>query len=196
MTAIIILAAGASKRLGQPKQTLEYNTKSLLKRSIEAAVGFRAGPVIVVIGANEQAIQAHVQNEGVTIVINKDWEEGIASSIRAGVKSLNQNPEVENVILMVCDQPFVDTSILNQLLNAKKSTGKPIVACAYKQTVGVPALFDKLLFPELMKLEGEHGGKKVILEHQDLMAPIPFEKGEIDIDAAEDVEALTGLGNS
>ncbi|MGI8636549.1 MAG: nucleotidyltransferase family protein, partial [Segetibacter sp.] len=85
MTAIIILAAGQSTRLGRPKQTLRYRDESLLKHSIKAAVDSNIGPVIVVVGSNEKEIHSHIENEPVSIVLNNDFQEGIASSIRAGI---------------------------------------------------------------------------------------------------------------
>lgn len=191
MTGIIILAAGTSSRLGKPKQTLHYKDQSLLKHTIKAAVDSTVGPVIVVIGANEKEISEHLENEPITVVSNKSFEEGIASSIRAGLTHLlDSNKDCEAAVLMVCDQPYVDGSLLNNLAEAKQRTNKPIVASAYKDTLGVPALFDKSLFPELLSLDGEEGGKKVILKHLNQVASIPFPAGDIDIDTAADYDAL------
>ena len=191
MTAIIILAAGTSSRLGEPKQTLRYRDESLLKHSIKAAKDSDIGPVVVVIGANEKEISAHIENEAITVVYNEDFKEGLASSIKAGLTNLldaDHGPDA--VILMVCDQPYVDGNLLQTLVRAKVATGKPIVACAYKDTIGVPALFDKSLFSELLSLEGEEGGKKILYKHKESVATIPFPAGDIDIDTASDYQAL------
>ncbi|MCW3107898.1 MAG: nucleotidyltransferase family protein, partial [Segetibacter sp.] len=127
----------------------------------------------------------------IIIVGNKGFKDGIASSIKAGLTCiLDANNDCEDVILMVCDQPYVDGSLLKKLLETKHTTNKPMVACAYKNTVGVPALFDKRFFPELLSLQAEEGGKKVLLKHLDLVASIPFPVGDIDIDTAADYEAL------
>lgn len=192
MTAIIILAAGESTRLGRPKQTLQYKDQSLLKHTIKAAVDSAIGPVIVVLGSDEKKIYAHIENEPVSIVLNNDFHEGIASSIKAGISHLLEvHKDFDSAILMVCDQPFVDAALLKDLVEAKKITKKPIIACSYKNTVGVPSLFDKRFFPDLLSLTGEEGGKKVLLQHEDEVATVPFPAGEIDIDTSADYEALS-----
>jgi molybdenum cofactor cytidylyltransferase len=191
MTSIIILAAGASTRLGRSKQTLQYKGHSLLNHTIKAAVDSGIGSVVVVIGANEQEVCTNIENEPVVVVFNKNFNEGIASSIRTGLSYVIElDQSCENVILMVCDQPHVDGSVLRRLVDTKFSTNKRIVACSYSDTIGVPALFDKELFPELLSLEGEEGGKKVLLKYRDSVATIPFPSGEIDIDTAADYDAL------
>lgn len=191
MTAIIILAAGTSSRLGRPKQTLQYKEGSLLRHAIKAAVDSAIGPVYVVTGANEEEICANIENEAVTIVANKDYNEGVASSIRAGVAYASHgSPDLEAVILTVCDQPYVDENVLKNLFKKKTVSGKPIVACSYDETIGVPALFDRSLFSELLQLKNEEGGKKVLFKHPDLVAVIPFPDGNIDIDTRADYDAL------
>ncbi len=191
MNVIIILAAGASTRLGRAKQTLPYQGSSLLKHTIKVALDSNIGPVLVVLGANEKEISAHIETEAVTVLLNKDYHEGISSSIKTGLNyMLEYYKDGENIILMVCDQPYVDDNILESLVEEKLSTSKPLVACTYKDTIGVPALFDKRFFPELLSLQGEEGGKKVLLNHQDLVATVPFPLGEIDIDTASDFDAL------
>jgi molybdenum cofactor cytidylyltransferase len=191
MTAIIILAAGASTRLGRSKQTVPYKGSSLLKHTIKVAVDTDLGPVIVVIGANEKEISAHIEQEAVTIVLNKDYQEGIASSIRTGLNEVQEHhKDCENIILMVCDQPHVNKELLTSLLDTKNSTNKPIAASAYKDTIGVPALFDKHFIPELLSLQGEEGGKKILLKHHESVAVVPFPSGEIDIDTPADLDSL------
>lgn len=191
MTATIILAAGASRRLGRAKQTLTYKDKPLLQHAITAALEADIGPVIVVTGANRIDIERQIENEPVTILHNNDYDQGIASSITRGVTHVQAVFEqCKNIILMVCDQPFVKKEILIVLVNTKASSGKPIVACAYNDTIGVPALFDQQFFSLLLELKGEEGGKKVILEHTTSVATIPFPAGSIDIDTAADYDAL------
>ena len=191
MTGVIILAAGASTRLGKAKQTLKYKNKSLLKNAIDAANGAGLYPVIVVIGANETEMRNHLEKEIVNVVCNENWKDGIASSIHSGLNYLEKYMKpLENIVLMVCDQPFVDEKLLRSLLETKQSSNKTIVACSYKDTVGVPALFDNIHFPELLALIGNEGAKKVLLKHPDSLAVIPFPAGAIDIDTVADYEAL------
>ncbi len=191
MTSILILAAGQSIRLGRPKQILPYIDGSLLKHSIKVAVDSNIGPVIVVIGSNEKEIHAHIEREAVSVVLNNAFNEGIASSIRAGISYiLEVHKDCDSVILMVCDQPHVNATLLKNLVETRQKTNKLIIACSYKNTIGVPSLFDKFFFPELLSLTGEEGGKKVLLQHKADVATVPFPEGEIDIDTPGDYEAL------
>jgi molybdenum cofactor cytidylyltransferase len=187
MTGIIILAAGASARLGEPKQQLLYKGKTLLQHAVDAAVESMAQLVIVVLGANAEVIKNDITKHGVTVIHNKDWEEGMASSIRAGIKELQKSsPDIDDAILMLCDQPFVDAALLNSLMLNKHPTSKPIIACAYNNTVGPPALFDKTYFNALLSLNGQEGAKKLLMKYRDKVFTIRFDKGAIDIDTVED----------
>ena len=191
MTGIIILAAGASTRLGRSKQTVPYKDSTLLKHTIKAALDAVLGPVIVVTGANEEEFTADIEQEPVTIVFNEDHQEGIASSIKAGIEVIQQqHADCENIILMVCDQPHVNKEILQSLVEISHSNNKPIAASAYKDTVGVPALFHKSFFPDLLSLEGDEGGKKILLKYRSSVATVAFPSGEIDIDTPGDLDAL------
>lgn len=191
MTPIIILAAGASTRLGRSKQTVSFHGSTLLRHTIRVALDAALGPVIVVTGANEEEVVADIREEPVTIVHNKDHHEGIASSIKTGIHEVQQHhSDCENIILMVCDQPHVNKNILQSLVETARATNKPITACAYTDTIGVPALFDKAFFPDLLSLQGEEGGKKVLLSHRSSVAVVPFPSGEIDIDTPGDLDAL------
>jgi molybdenum cofactor cytidylyltransferase len=188
---IIILAAGSSSRLGEPKQLLNYNGENLLCHAIKVAVETNAGVIVVVLGANADAIQKKVQLAPAHVVINSNYEQGMSSSIRCGINSLlSKAPEISSVLIMLCDQPYVTTLLLNDLIKAYFETAKPIVACAYANTFGPPALFYKDLFPELLQLEGDTGARKVILNYANDVATIPFEAGEIDIDTQTDYKKL------
>jgi molybdenum cofactor cytidylyltransferase len=187
MTGIIILAAGASTRLGEPKQQLLYKGKTLLQHAVDAAVESMAEVVIVVLGANAEVIKKDITNQGVAIVHNKDWEDGMASSIRKGITALQKlSPDIDDAILMLCDQPFVDVALLNNLMLNKHQTSKPIIACAYDNTVGPPALFNKTYFNALLSLKGQEGAKKLLMKYSNEVFTIPFDKGAIDIDTVED----------
>jgi len=195
MTGLIILAAGCSSRLGEPKQNLVYEDKTLLQRAIDAANGSGCDPIIVVLGANADAIVPVISGQDdILIVINPEWEEGIASSIRTGLAEIEKDDRVSNVIIMLCDQPFVDAALLQKLIRAKQSD-KNIVACSYAGTIGVPALFDRILFVKLLKLQGQDGAKKILKDHPDDMATIEFDKGNIDIDTKDDYDQLLSHGN-
>lgn len=188
---IIVLAAGSSGRLGKPKQLLDYKGKNLLQYLIDEATESSANYTVVVLGSEVGLIQAKLETGNIHMVINDDWEEGMASSIRCGINELQKiNPSVEAAILMVCDQPFVTTSLLNDLITTHRETGKSIVTSNYDNTAGPPALFHKSIFPELLQLTGDKGAKQVVEAHPKELATVSFPKGSIDIDTAADYDSL------
>lgn len=191
MTGLVILAAGESRRLGEPKQNVLHNGESLLQHAVKTAVYSACRPVIIILGAYAEEIQLQIKEQTVVIYHNPQWQEGMASSIRLGIKMLQQTEAgVSAVIFMVCDQPHVNTELLDDLINTKAATGKDIVASSYNNTLGVPVLFDKKFFPELLLLKGGEGAKKLLLKHKNSLVSVPFPLGSIDIDTAKDYEAL------
>jgi len=191
MAAIIILAAGASSRMGSPKQLLAYGGNNLLQHAIHEALGTGFSPVMVVLGAKENEIVPVIKNDDILIVENAEWEEGLGSSVRAGISTLiKQTPEPDSVILMLCDQPFVTSTLLKQLVEIKAATNKNIVASMYRDTAGVPVLFDHSFFPELLLLRGQDGAKKLLLQYAEEVATILFPEGAVDIDTPEDYHTL------
>lgn len=190
MTGVIILAAGSSSRLGTAKQSLNYQGQTLLQRAIQAALESDCKIVAVVLGANAKAIQATITTQPVHVFFNADWEQGMASSIQCGLTGLQASvTQLSAVVLMLCDQPYVSASIINQLL--QKASANKIVASAYNGTVGPPALFDRSFFPELLKLTGHDGAKKLLIKHADAIISVPFPLGAIDIDTIADYEQLS-----
>jgi molybdenum cofactor cytidylyltransferase len=188
--AAIILAAGPSSRLGRPKQLVEVEGKSLIERALDAANGAGCEPVLVVTGAIHRQIVARIQRSGAGIVRNVDWKQGLGSSIRAGIERLlKRDPEASAVLLTVCDQPLLRAGHLRRLINLRSETGRPIVCSRYAETVGVPAIFGREFFGELMQL-GEHGAKQLLLSHPDQSAQISLPEAELDIDEEADIERL------
>ncbi len=191
MTGIIILAAGSSSRLGTPKQNLVFQGQTLLKRAIQNALNSACESVIVVLGANAEAVQTTLADQPVPVIYNPDWQEGMASSIRIGITELKKMaPNTTSAILMLCDQPFADAAIINQLIQKKSSNPKGIIASAYDGTIGSPALFHQSFFHELLQLTGNEGAKKLLLKYADDVITVPFLLGAIDIDTVGDYERL------
>ena len=191
MTGIIILAAGNSSRLGQPKQLLRYKDTTFLEYIIGEASVIKEAAVIVVTGANHELIEKEIDASKIKIAFNPDWESGMSSSINTGLnKALQLFPEIEKCILAVCDQPFVSHSIFENLIAEYHKTKKGIVASSYAETVGTPVLFAKEYFNELLRLKGQEGAKKIINGFLEDTASTPFEKGNIDIDTEEDYNKL------
>ena len=187
---IIVLAAGASTRMQQPKQLLTYDDQSLLVHTIEEAQKSLM-PVVVVLGAHSQEIMSDINDLEIDVEVNKNWESGMASSIKAGLeKAMEIYEEMENCILAVCDQPYISSVLFQELLDQKKTSGKKIVASSYAGTLGTPALFDKKYFEDLLNMQGDHGAKNLLQKYNEDVASVHFKKGEIDIDTKSDYEQL------
>lgn len=190
-TGLILLAAGNSSRLGRPKQLLTYQGESLLQRAFKAALASSCGPVVLVLGSNSDQILKELSVETIHPVINDNWEEGLAASIRSGLNELLViEPKVTSAILMLCDQPFTNAKILNTLLETQKQSGKGIIACAYQDTWGTPALFSKTYFKELQNLLGKEGAKHLLYKYPHDLVTVPFPLGAVDIDTAADYQLL------
>lgn len=188
---IVILAAGKSSRLGSPKQLLHYQGKSLISHTVDVALSTGLHPVIVVLGANSAAIKDELAAKEVMTVENAGWEEGMASSLRVGLQTMQQvAPSVDGIIFLVCDQPFVTKSLLVCLRNEQAETGKPATASSYGGKLGTPALFHRVLWPDLLQLTGDTGARKLLASLADGVAAVPFEEGLADIDTKEDYERL------
>ena len=187
---IVVLAAGESSRMGRPKQLLPHGDLTLLQHSIQVAHGTDVKTIVVVLGAHADSMTNDFDSKSV-FVTNSNWKEGMASSIQLGIKSLlNKNPGVEGAILMVCDQPYVNSLLLNTLIETYESTGKQIVASGYDNTFGPPVFFHKLFFPELLQLKGDVGAKSVIKKHERQAEIVLFPEGSIDIDTDADYQKL------
>ena len=190
-TGLILLAAGASVRLGHPKQLLMYNGQTLLQNSLQSALASGAQPLIVVLGANADTIKNEIKNDRLHVVINAQWEKGMASSIQSGVKAIvEMTPDAEGIIVMVCDQPYVTSSLLNELITTHEKTGKQIVACSYENSFGPPVFFHRSFFDKLLQLEGDTGARSIVSQHIDLVELIPFPEGTFDIDTEADFERI------
>ena len=186
-TGIILLAAGSSSRLGRAKQLIEFQGKTLIQKAIDEANKSQADCLVVVLGSNTELIQTGFESSSAPLIINSDWQQGMSSSMQAGLRFLMENEVIEQVVLMLCDQPFVDASLLDELITAKETSGKGIVAAAYSNTLGVPALFDRRYFEELVQLTGSEGAKKVIFNHQAEVHALDFPLGAVDLDTEEDI---------
>ena len=185
----VILAAGESSRLGQPKQLVQFRGKSLVRRIVDAATEAGFSPITIVLGSDSKKIEDELAGTGVAIVKNENWRAGIGTSIRAGVQNLlSQAPNLEAIVLLVCDQPFVDARVIKGLIELRQKTNKSIVASAYSGTLGVPALFDRSCFQELLALGDDTGAKSIIMRNRERVAEFPFPQGEIDIDTVADYE--------
>ncbi len=189
--AVIILAAGGSRRLGQPKQLLHLSGQSLLRRAAQAAIDSHADHCVVVLGNEAERCGREVSNLPVSLEFNPAWEEGMGSSIRAGVLAARRHyPMLDAVILAPCDQPFLNASLLDELIDLHLGTACGIVASCYDDTPGIPVLFCAAYFDRLASLEGDRGARILFDPGGKDVAHVRFDDGRIDIDTPEDVAAF------
>jgi CTP:molybdopterin cytidylyltransferase MocA len=187
-TGIVILAAGQSKRLGEPKQLLSLDGRTLLRRTVDAALGSRCRQIAVVIGVVAERMEDELAGSPVRIVMNDQWSAGLSTSVRAGLESLEE--EVDSVIFVPCDQPALDAAILDSLVAAHEKSAKPIVVSAYGGAWGAPMLVARRFWSELKALKGDRGAQPIAYAHPDEVEAVPFPEGACDIDTREDYEAL------
>lgn len=182
MVAAVVLAAGGSRRLGHPKQLLLHDGRSLVRRTVEAALAAGCAPVVVVLGAHPEAVRAALAGLDVAFSVNPRWRDGMASSIRCGVERLSAEEGVRAALLLVCDQPRLTAAVLGRLIAEFDGAAGRRVACRYADTVGVPALFERSLFGELLGLTGDRGAKALLQADPERLRVVPWPEGELDVD--------------
>lgn len=190
-TGIILLAAGASTRMGQAKQLLRVAGESLIQRAVKTALGTTFRPVVVVLGANREQIEPELSGSEVLKVFNPDWPTGMGSSIATGLGFLlQQEPSIQQVLILVGDQPLLHADTLAALVELHNQTQAPLVVSRYTDTLGVPALFTSALFVELTALHGAQGAKALIQKYRDQAAVLDFPEGALDLDTPEEWAAF------
>jgi molybdenum cofactor cytidylyltransferase len=189
-TAGIILAAGSSSRLGTPKQLLLWQGQPLVKIVSQKLLATGIQPIIVVVGAESNAVKKALEDLDITTVENLYWKEGISTSIRAGIAALPDN--IQAAIFATSDQPFVPESLIRKLIDEYGQTGAEIICPECKGELRNPVLFDKSLFAELTQLEGDTGGKALFDHHQVSRVEWQNEEDFRDIDTQEEMQEMYG----
>ncbi len=188
---IILLAAGESSRMGQPKQLLQVRGKSLLRHAAEESIDSRLGPLVVVLGAFAEKMEAEMQGLQYDQVMNENWRDGMGTSISSGILHVQQAyPDSRGAIFLLCDQPYVDAAHLEKLVHTYHRSHKPIIASTYKGILGVPAYFHHSYFDLLSQLENHIGARKLIQEYSHDAGAVSFPLGGIDVDTPEDYKML------
>lgn len=186
----IILAAGASTRLGYPKQLLEHDGEPLVRRATTAALDAGARPVLVVVGSSsEEVSQALNGLDGVEILRNERWESGLASSLSAGLGAFSADKSIDGSLVMVVDQPLVESDALRRLI-ATFDEQHRIVASAYDDIVGVPVVIGSEHFAALMNLKGDEGAGRWLRARLAEVTQVDVASASVDIDTPEDAERL------
>ncbi|MFO1402574.1 MAG: nucleotidyltransferase family protein [Steroidobacteraceae bacterium] len=186
---VMILAAGGSTRFGSPKALTRLEGRALIQHIIARALAVGGQAVTVVLGAHARDIVPAIGSAPVGLVVNRDWDSGLASSIRAGVERLPGSCAA--VLIMLMDQPLVGTDALRRLVATWSTRPKEIVAAQYDGHCGVPAIFPRWAFAELRQLRGDAGARALLQRHGDRTVGVPMPEAAIDIDTPED---LLGIG--
>ncbi|ACB73999.1 nucleotidyltransferase family protein [Opitutus terrae] len=187
---VIVLAAGASTRMGQPKQLLPLAGQPLVVRAVEAALASSAWPVIVVLGASADLIRPLLAKHPVLVVENPAWAEGMASSLRTGIATLQQfSRSVDGAIIALCDQPGFSADVIRRLISRQQETGRSIVAAHYEGRNGVPALFLRQHFAALAALTGEEGARTLVNRSTSEVATVDLPALAVDLDTPADYAA-------
>jgi molybdenum cofactor cytidylyltransferase len=193
--AIVLLAAGSSSRMGTPKQALDVGGQTLLSHVVGCALASQIPNVIVVFGAHLAETQHLVQDLRVIPVVNPNWQLGMGSSLKLGIsKAIEINPMLEGVMIMVCDQPKISVTHINEMGRIHIIKRPLAVASEYQGTIGVPVLFDRSVFSDLMKVDNQHGAQEVLRKIKSEVITLPFPGGEIDLDTPEDYQRFMKAG--
>ena len=184
----IVLAAGAATRFGSPKQLVRISGRPLLHNTVSRAVEIAGAATIVVLGAYAAELAPLLSHTPATVVVNRDWREGIGSSIRAGVARLPA--ACSGVMLVLADQAAVTAEDLQRLVSAWKRQPEYVAAAIYTGAVGVPAIFPRSRFKELSELRGDVGARMLLQRNPDRVVRVPMESAALDIDTPEDLLAI------
>ncbi|WP_291867385.1 nucleotidyltransferase family protein [Maribacter sp.] len=189
--AIVILAAGSSSRMKTIKQLLPWKGSTFLGHTIQVAKASLAQDVYVVLGANADQIILECNKHSVNYLVNKVWQEGMGTSIACGVKHLLQTKKpYTGVLILLCDQPFINTDYINKLIIAYKKSPKNSIATKYKHGVGVPALFSQASFKELSLLSQDFGAKDILRKEENQRIDILPNFDTTDIDTEKSYNLL------
>lgn len=163
-TVGIILAAGGSRRMGQPKQLIKINGTPLIVRTIQAAMAIpELNHIVVVLGAAEDVIRPHIEALPVTIITCPTWDQGRAESMRRAIEVMERDAAgCDAALFMLCDQPRLDTAALQQLIRARTETGRRVVAARYNTHPGAPCLIDRTHFNALKRITGDQGARALL----------------------------------
>jgi molybdenum cofactor cytidylyltransferase len=191
--AAVILAAGGSSRMGQPKQLLKFRGLSLLRRAIDTAFAVPADQVIVVLGHAADQLLPEVEATSATIVLNDQWVEGVSTSLRGGLAAVSS--DARGVFIYPVDMPLVTPEALRELARRQQVSGRPAAMTEAGGVRGVPVFITRSLFPALMIQEGDVGGAHYLRAHPESVEAVRFEDPDLvrDVDRPEDYTRLLEL---
>lgn len=189
---ILVLAAGGSTRMGQPKQLLKLGGKTLIRRATETALAV-SDVVAVVTGADTEQIVKELHDLPLQIVPNADWSRGMGSSLRVGAHALiGARPEIDALIVTLCDQVAITPETLDRLRAAHHDSGGGLCAASFDGAVGPPVLFVRRFFADLLHVDDGGGAKSVLLRHPEDLRRVPCPEAAHDVDTWEEFQRVAG----
>jgi len=187
--SVVILAAGASERLGQPKQLVQYKGQSLIQRAIQSAESLSPHEILVITGADSQAVQAEVEGTNARCVYNPDWSNGMGTSIAMGAQSVDD--QSQGLMILLCDQWRILPEDLQSLVEEWCAVPGRIICSATKDRCGPPVIFPASCLAELSALTGNHGAHSIIDRHRDLVSRVTLENAAFDLDTPLQLKGLS-----
>ena len=193
MLAAVILAAGGSSRMGQPKQLLKFRGTSLLRRAIDTALAVPTEQVIVVLGHAADQLLPECTPTNATVVLNDQWMEGVSTSLRGGLAAVSS--DARGVFIYPADMPLVTPEALRELAHRQQVSGRPAAMTEAGGVRGVPVFITRSLFPALMIQEGDVGGAQYLRGHPEAVEAVHFDDPDLvrDVDRPEDYARLLEL---
>lgn len=189
--AIVLLAAGNSKRIGSSKQLLPWADSTLLGNAVKIIRSTNAYKVFVVLGAYKDEIIEKVDLSETIVLVNENWEQGMGSSIALAVEEINQNhSDIDGVLFTLADQPFISNTHLITIIELHLKEKQSILITKREQYRGIPALFPRKFFPELMLLSNDEGAKQIVTNNKTQVIEVLTQDGTDDIDTIETYERL------
>lgn len=191
--AAIVLAAGGSERMGEPKQLLPIDGQPMVRRVVEAVCGVGLDQVVVVTGAYADLVAQALAGLPVEFVANEAWLEGMSTSLRRGLGALG--PEIQASLIALADQPALTSDVLSALVARYRATGAPIVAPVCQGRRGNPVLFDRRLFADLLAVEGDQGGRTLLARYTAEVEQVEVDDSGVlfDVDTPQDYEEAQKL---
>jgi molybdenum cofactor cytidylyltransferase len=191
----VILAAGGSSRMGEPKQLLTIAGQPMVRRVTQGVCAAGLDQVVVVVGAHAQAVQKALGGLAVQIVHNRAWAEGMSSSLRTGLDALRR--DIQAALVVLADQPGLTPDLVRSLVVHYQTTRAPIVAPFYRGRRGNPVLFDRALFADLRGVEGDQGGRDLLIRYQDRVQRVEVDDPAslLDVDTHQDYRTLDNEGS-
>jgi molybdenum cofactor cytidylyltransferase len=194
MVSAIVLAAGESRRMGQPKQLLRLGERTLLDLALDNVRKSAAAEIILVLGSSAAQIRQQVSSQGVKIVMNSAYQEGMASSLRAGIGAVD--PRAHAVLIVLADQPCLRPTTLDRLIDHHRSNRPHIVIPTYKGFRGNPVLLDRSVFSEVTEIRGDVGCRAIFGGHTENIGKLEVDDPGIllDVDTSNDLKSFAASG--